>query len=179
MNLSFTPSQLSDAKNITTLVNAAYRGESSRQGWTTEADLLDGLRTSIEDISSLLAQDDKMILLAKADEVVVGTVLLLRTEAQVELSMFAVDPRYQNQGIGKQLLTYAEDTAIRHWTSKEAIMAVIPCRTELIAFYQRRGYRLTGENIPFPVNPALWTPKVDTLSLTLLVKALSVKAGAQ
>ena len=91
LNLSFTTSQLSDAKNIATLVNAAYRGEFSRQGWTTEADLLDGLRTSIEDISSLPAQDDKMILLAKADEVVVGTVLLLRTEAQ-DLS-YTIKPR--------------------------------------------------------------------------------------
>jgi ribosomal protein S18 acetylase RimI-like enzyme len=175
LNLSFKPAQLTDAEAITNLVNAAYRGESSRQGWTTEADLLDGLRTTIEDIISILAEDDKLVLLAKMDEVLLGTVLLLRRDAQVELSMFAVDPRYQDQGIGKQLLTYAEDTAILHWEVKQAMMAVIPCRTELMAFYQRRGYRLTGEKMPFPVNPALWTPKVDTLSLTLLVKELSAK----
>lgn len=175
LNLSFTPAQLTDAKAIVILVNAAYRGESSRQGWTTEADLLDGLRTSIEDIRSILTQEDKLILLAKMDEVVLGTVLLLGTEAQVEFSMLAVDPRYQDQGIGKQLLTYAEDTAIARWQVKQAFMAVIPCRTELIAFYQRRGYRLTDQNTPFPINPLLWTPKVDTLSLTFMVKELSPK----
>jgi len=156
LNLSFSPAQLPDAEAIAILVNAAYRGESSRLGWTTEADLLDGLRTSIEDISSILSKQDKLILLAKADEVVVGSVLLLRSDVQVEFSMFAVDPRYQDQGIGKQLLTYAEETAIERWEVKQAIMAVIPCLTELIAFYQRRGYRLMGENLPFPVNPILW-----------------------
>lgn len=174
MNLSFTPAQLTDADAITALVNNAYRGETSRLGWTTEADLLDGLRTSIEDIISIFNQDDKLLLLTKAGEQIVGTVLLLRTVAHVELSMFAVDPRYQDRGIGKQLLHYAEDTAIRNWGVKQAIMAVISCRTELIAFYHRRGYRSTGENKPFPVSPALWTPKVDSLWLTLLVKALSV-----
>jgi len=89
--------------------------------------------------------------------------------------MFAVDPRYQAQGIGKQLLTYAEETAIDRWKVKQASMAVIPCRTELIAFYQRRGYRLTDQNMPFPYNPILWSPKVDRLSLTLMVKELSAK----
>jgi hypothetical protein len=54
-------------------------------------------------------------------------------------------------------------------------MAVIPCRTELIAFYQRRGYRLTDQNMPFPINPMLWTPKVNTLLLTFMVKELSAK----
>ncbi len=175
LNLSFTHAQLTDAKPIVILVNAADRGESSRQGWTTEADLLDGLRTSIEDISSILSKQDKLILLAKADQVVVGAVLLLRSDVQVEFSMFAVDPRYQAQGIGKQLLTYAEETATEQWKVKQAIMAVIPCRTELIAFYQRRGYQLTDQNMPFPYNPTLWTPKVDTLSLTLMIKQLSAK----
>ncbi|MEY4719108.1 MAG: hypothetical protein RL563_1726 [Pseudomonadota bacterium] len=175
MNLSLTHAQPADAGTITTLVNAAYRGESSRQGWTTEADLLDGLRTSTEAITSLLNQDDKLILIAKADETLLGTILMLRSDPQVELSLFAVNPRYQNQGIGKQLLTFAEETAIQHWAVQQAIMAVIPCRSELIAFYQRRGYRLTGQNKPFPTNPVLWTPKVDSLSLTLLVKDLAAK----
>ncbi len=175
LNLSFTPAQLTDAEAIVILVNSAYRGESSRQGWTTEADLLDGFRTSIEDISRILTQKDKLILLAKADEVVVGSVLLVRSEAQVEFSMFAVAPRYQDQGIGKQLLTYSEETATEQWKVKQAIMAVIPCRTELIAFYQRRGYRLTDQNMPFPYNPILWKPKIDTLSLTLMAKELSAQ----
>lgn len=173
LNLSFSVAKLNDAEPIVILVNSAYRGESSRQGWTTEADLLDGFRTSIEDISTILTKEDRLILLAKADAVIVGSVLLLRSEVQVEFSMFAVDPRYQDQGIGKQLLAYAEETAINRWKVKQAIMAVIPCRTDLIAFYQRRGYRLTDHNMPFPVNPMLWKPKVDRLSLTLMVKVLS------
>jgi len=118
LNVSFTPAQLADAEAIAALVNAAYRGESSRQGWTTEADLLDGRRTTTDDIGSILTEDDKLILLAKVDGRILGTVLLLRIAAQVELSLFAVDPRHQDQGIGKQLLTYAEDTAIWQWSAK-------------------------------------------------------------
>jgi hypothetical protein len=52
-------------------------------------------------------------------------------------------------------------------------MSVIACRNELIAFYQRRGYRRTGVSKAFPVNPELWTPKVAELRLEILEKVLS------
>lgn len=173
MNLLLTPAQASDADAIAELINAAYRGASSRQGWTTEADLLDGRRTSTEAVNHLLNQDDTLILIAKADGVLLGTILLLHAEPAVEFSQFAVDPRHQNRGIGKRLLTYAEETAISLWAVTQAFMLVIPGRRELIAFYQRRGYRLTGENRPFPLDPLLWTPKVNDLSLTLMLKPLA------
>jgi len=149
----------------------AYRGDSSRYGWTTEADLLEGCRTTLADIMVLLAQEDSLILLAKANGALLGTVLLLHQGRQVEMSMFAVSPRHQGRGIGKQLLHHAEQTAIQRWGVKQSIMAVISSRQELIAFYQRRGYLLTGESKPFPVNPALWTAKINDLSLSILAKA--------
>lgn len=172
-NLTFSKAGISEAERIVALVNSAYRGESSRLGWTTEADLLDGSRTDFEEILSLLASDHSMILLCKADGVLVGSVLLQRVEAWVELGMFAVCPLQQGSGIGKQLLLRAESLAVQAWQVRRLQMAVVSCREELIAFYERRGYRLTGQYKAFPVNAALWTPKVDNLQLAMLEKRLA------
>ncbi len=171
-NLIFSMAKISDAEQIMALVNSAYRGESSMLGWTTEADLLDGRRTDIEEISRLLAHEDAIILLCKMDEILLGSVLLQQVDERVELGMFAVHPLYQGAGIGKQLLLKAELMAAQTWVAKRLIMAVISCRKELIEFYERRGYRLTGQCKPFPVNSALWTPKVDNLQLVYLEKSM-------
>lgn len=173
LNLTFAPAQTTDADAVSALINAAYRGESSRQGWTTEADLLQGLRTTTDAVLSLLADSNTLLLLCKHEETLLGSLALLHQQRQVEMSLFAVSPRHQAMGIGKQLLQYAEQIAIQHWSARRAMLSVIACRHELIAYYQRRGYRLTGEQKPFPVNPALWTPTVNDLTLSILTKDLS------
>jgi ribosomal protein S18 acetylase RimI-like enzyme len=172
LDLVFLKAEKSDADRVTTLLNSAYRGESSRLGWTTEADLLDGSRTDSTEILQLLSDPDSLILLCKADEVLMGTVLLQHVEEAVELGMFAVDPIHQGMGIGKQLLQKAEQIAAETWMVKRLVMAVISNRIELIEFYQRRGYRLTGTAKAFPVNAALWTPKLENLKLVYLEKWL-------
>jgi ribosomal protein S18 acetylase RimI-like enzyme len=172
LNLAIFPAQASDVESVTVLVNAAYRGESSRQGWTTEADLLTGLRTTRETVLSLLGDKNSQLLLCKQDKALLGCLALLHQHSQVEMSMFAVSPQHQGMGIGKQLLQQAEQTAIRQWSAKQAMMSVISCRHELIAYYERRGYTLTGEQKPFPVNPALWTPLANNLTLSILAKEL-------
>lgn len=172
LELIFSRAETADTEQLVTLINSAYRGESSRQGWTTEADLLDGRRTDSDEILSLLADDDSMIVLCKAGEALVGSVHLQRTGEQVWIGMLAVSPRLQGGGIGKQLLQAAEQAACQAWPVSRFGMSVIACREELIAFYQRRGYRRTGASKAFPVNPALWTPKVADLRLELLEKIL-------
>jgi hypothetical protein len=47
-----------DAQEIAALVNSCYRGDSSRAGWTTEADLLGGTRTYSNDIERLMTAGD-------------------------------------------------------------------------------------------------------------------------
>lgn len=169
----FSIAESADAEQLAELINSAYRGESSKQGWTTEADLLEGRRTDIEEIRRLIATDDSMMMLCKTGAELVGSVHLLMNGGQVQISMLAVNPPQQGLGIGKQLLQAAERTAEQTWRVDRFVMAVIPCRHELIAFYERRGYRRTGISREFPVNPSLWTPKVAGLSLELLEKILS------
>ena len=164
--------KLKHAELLVELINGTYRGESSRLGWTTEADLLDGLRTDLADITRLLTASDSMILIAEQDQQLIGSVHLQRNGDYAQLGMLSVKPILQNQGIGKQLISAAEAIAQQQWRLKVMRMAVIPCRDQLIAYYQRRGYVRTGETIPFPVNPALWTPKVSGLCLDWLEKVL-------
>jgi len=95
---------------------------------------------------------------------------LQKIEQQVYLGMLAVKPSLQGSGIGKQLLQAAELAAQQTWTVNKFVMAVITTRHELIAFYERRGYQRTGIIKAFPVNPALWMPKVEGLQLELLEK---------
>jgi len=173
MALSIAKAEKQDAEQIAALANAAYRGESSKQGWTTEADLLAGRRTETEEILRLIATDDSMFLLCKDGAELVGSVHLQKQADLVCLGMLAVRPSLQGRGVGKQLLLAAELAAQETWDVGKSVMSVIACRNELIAFYQRRGYRRTGVSKAFPVNPELWTPKVAELRLEILEKVLS------
>jgi ribosomal protein S18 acetylase RimI-like enzyme len=171
--LSFLKAKLQDIETLTELINSAYRGELSKSGWTTEADLLDGLRTDGTDLQRLITSDDSLILTCRNCEVLIGSIHLQKIDQQVEIGMFAVNPLLQGSGVGKQLLQEAEMTALQIWTFRKFVMAVITSRHELISFYERRGYRRTGTIKAFPVNPSLWIPKVTDLQLELLEKSLS------
>ena len=169
---SMSKAEKQDAGQIVDLVNSAYRGESSKQGWTTEADLLAGRRTDVEEILRLISTDESMILLCKANAELIGSVHLQKQAEQVCLGTLAVRPTLLGRGIGKQLLEAAELIAQEIWAVNKSIMTVIACRHELIAFYQRRGYRRSGVSKEFPVNLELWTPKVADLCLEVLEKIL-------
>jgi len=177
LELTFAKAEPADAQSLVRLINSAYRGESSRRGWTTEADLLDGRRTDAEDILNLIAAADSLILLCRQGGELLGSVHLQYQDGQVQIGMLAVNPAQQGRGIGKRLLAAAESQARQSWMVERLLMAVIPCREELIAFYERRGYRRTGIKKDFPVNPALWLPKVAGLSLELLEKPLGASAA--
>lgn len=165
---------MADAEGIASLVNASYRGENSKQGWTSEADLLDGRRTDSAEIRRLLAAEHSIILCCRDGMELMGSVHIEKIGNEAALWMFVVDPAHQAQGIGKHLLKIAEETAQSDWGVRKMAMAVITQRHELIAFYKRRGYRRTGKLRPFPVNPAVWIPKVDNLQLELLEKCLDL-----
>ena len=169
----FSSAKIQDAAQIAALVNMTYRGDSSRLGWTSEADLLEGLRTDGDDIARLINSRDSVIITATAANQLLGSILIQYADQSAELGMFSVLPSHQNQGIGNLLLQYAEQFSTQTWPVQRFLIAVIPCRHELIAYYQRRGYRLNGQTHPFPVNPKLWTPKVDNLTLAYMEKTVN------
>lgn len=170
--LSFRRALAADSLAIASLANAAYRGESSRQGWTTEADLLDGLRTTAEEVQRLIGSEHSIILLGIMGNEIIASVCLEKDADAAHIGMFVVNPGMQGAGIGKQLLAYAESYAQQHWGVNKFLMHVISVRHELIGFYVRRGYRRTDKVRPFPVNPAMWQPKMEGLQLELLEKSV-------
>jgi len=172
--LIIRPAQAQDADAISALVNRAYRGDSSRAGWTTEADLLDGKRTTTEDVLALLNRHDVVMLCGWVDEVLMVTLCAeWHAEEQVaHLGMIAVEPSAQNRGYGKQMILAAEQLAVARWGARASQMAVVSVRQTLIAFYQRLGYQATGELKPFPHLPEMWQAKVDNMQLMTLQKEL-------
>jgi N-acetylglutamate synthase-like GNAT family acetyltransferase len=153
--------ELRDVDALVQLVNSAYRGESSRQGWTTEADLLDGIRTHREHMAQQINNDSCLMMVAMGEENTIHACVYLEDrDPLLYLGMLTVQPDLQDRGIGKQLLQTAELYA--KFLGKKGIqMTVISLRNELIAWYQRHGYQPTGETQPFPVGQALGDPRRD------------------
>lgn len=176
--LSFRAACPADVDAVVTLVESAYRGEASRAGWTTEADLLDGQRTDREEVASLVALPSARIVLCFEPERLVGTVLVRAVaDATSHIGMFAVSPALQARGIGSALLAEAERVAREHQAARRTEMTVIAQREDIIRWYTRRGYRLTGETEPFPYgNRRFGLPRRDDLVFLLLAKDLTDSA---
>ena len=170
-NYQITPASQQDAAALSLLVNSAYRGESSRQGWTTEADLLDGTRTDADVLKGIMARPGTVILKYIENGQLLACVELQQTGAAMYLGMLTVQPGLQGRGIGKRLLFAAEDVARQQQCSK-MYMTVISVRAELIAWYVRHGYTDTGERKPFHFDdPRFGQPKRE-LEFMVLEKQL-------
>jgi ribosomal protein S18 acetylase RimI-like enzyme len=137
-----------EAEALAALVNSAYRGEGSRQGWTTEADLLDGTRVSVATVQALLADPECSLLVIGSERRLAGCVELRPSGAKLYVGMLTVAPDAQGRGLGGRLMDAAEARA-RDRGFAALVMTVISVRRELIAWYVRRGFRPTGETHPF------------------------------
>ncbi|MEX5707732.1 alpha/beta fold hydrolase [Parafrankia sp. FMc6] len=163
-----------DVAALVELIESAYRGEHSRVGWTTEADLLGGQRTDPEMLAAALAEPDIRMLLAlgPAGEPV-GCCQLQRRPDGAYFGMFAVQPDIQGRGVGDRLLTAAEALARDEWAAARMELYVISLRAELIAWYERRGYRRTDRHEPFPYGDTRFgVPLRDDLVFAVLEKDL-------
>lgn len=150
--LSYRRATSEDVSSVLALVGSAYRGEASREGWTTEADLLEGDRISANGILHKINQQHGAVLVAHdQDHRLVSCCELLRQgDDRTYFGLFAVDPKRQAGGVGRQVLAQAEAFAKETWGVKVMEMNVIFTREELISWYVRRGYRVTGKTKPFP-----------------------------
>lgn len=174
MTLTFRAGTAADIAAVVPLVESAYRGDASRVGWTTEADFLDGRRTGPDDIEGILARPRSRLLLAEHDGALIACAHVADEDGAGYFGMFSVDPNQQGGGIGKAVLAEAERIAREEWQLPMMRMTVIDIRDELIAFYERRGYRRTGIKKPFPYGDARFgLPKRDDLRFEILEKALT------
>jgi ribosomal protein S18 acetylase RimI-like enzyme len=148
MDYKIEPATSADIPALNKLVNSAYRGESSRKGWTTEADMIDGTR--IDEAALLDLIQDKNTTILKYTEVdkILGCVELRKEKDNLYLGMLTVQPDLQAKGIGKKLLNAGEDFA-REQGCRKVSMTVVSVRDKLIDWYVRHGYILTGERKPF------------------------------
>jgi GNAT superfamily N-acetyltransferase len=162
-----------DLPAIVALVESAYRGEGSRAGWTTEADFLEGQRTSIADLAPLLRRSRSRVLLAFRGDALVACAHVAVEDDAGYFGMFAVVPTQQGGGIGSALLARAERIVADAWGCTAMRMTVIDIRDDLIPYYERRGYRRTGIHKPFPYGDARFgQPLRDDLRFEVLEKPL-------
>lgn len=161
-----------EAPQITALIERAYRGEESKSGWTSEANLLTGPRTSVAEIAAIMRDPLARFLVADAEDGSLAGCALIRNEKGLGyFGMFAVRPDIQGGGIGNELIKAAEQHLRDLWLVTTVYMTVINIRTDLIPYYERRGYNRTGERKPFPFDIAPGATRKD-FHLTVLRKTL-------
>ena len=166
--MDIRPATPDDVDAVVALVESAYRGDSSRAGWTTEADLLDGQRTDADEVRGVLPD----LLLALDDGELVGCCVLAHKGSVGYFGMFAVRPALQGGGVGSALLTAAEHRA-KELGLPVVEMTVLSGRRELVAYYERRGYADTGARRPFPYGDERFgVPRTDDLEFAVLQKRL-------
>jgi len=171
--LHFRAAVVDDIPALVDLVTSAYRGDASRRGWTTEADLLDGNRIDPDVLRADMARERSRVLLAERDGAVLACAHVAEEDGAGYFGMFSVRPDQQGGGTGKAVLAEAERIVRDDWRLPVMRMTVIDLRGELIAWYERRGYRRTGIKKPFPYgDPRYGIPRRDDLRFEVLEKKL-------
>lgn len=178
-SVSFRVATSADVPALTSLVNSAYRGESSRVGWTTEADLLGGQRTDEAALQEFIGSEGgepstRVMLIAFETDAPLACVQLERRGDLAYLGMLTVAPARQSSGLGRRLLEAAEREVVRRWSVRGMMMTVIAQRAELIDWYERRGYRRSGATAPFPYGDERFgLPRRSDLHFVVLEKSLT------
>jgi len=157
----------SEAQAINALLNLAYRGE---RGWTTEANLVDGERSTVSDVVLLI--ESSVFLIHKNKNELVACICLQSNGSEVYIGSFAVHPNHQADGLGRAVLSAAEKYAAYELEATQLIMLVLSARDELIAFYERRGYRRTGIVQAYPLHLNVGIPRRSDLTVEQLRKSI-------
>jgi len=169
--MMISKASLEDVPALNKLVNSAYRGEEAKKGWTTEADLLEGTRIDEAALRDLIQHPDTTVLKYEDEGLLLGCVELRKEKNKLYLGMLSVNPVTQGQGIGKKLLQSSEAHA-RQLNCSAIKMNVIDGRQELIDWYIRHGYQLTGERKPFLVPDERWGIPKKHIEFVLLEKVI-------
>jgi GNAT superfamily N-acetyltransferase len=173
-DVEFRAATVDDLDPVHRLVEAAYR-DPHRSGWTTEAGLLGGQRTDPDMLDDLFAEPHTALVVGALDDDVVacGALQIHPTNGDAHFGLFAVNPDRQGQGIGSNLLGHVEQLAVRAGAT-HLTLEVIDVRTDLLQWYERRGYRGTGASLPFPYGDERFgVPRRTDLRFAVLVKDLA------
>lgn len=171
--IKYRAAELTDAESIAGLVNSVYRGENAKKGWTSEADLLGGIRINEKKVEELINIPDSVILLALIENKIAGCVHLeKKSSGRCHLGMLSVDVNYQNMKLGRALMDQSQEYAKDVFGCAEMEMKVIGQRKELIEYYQRRGYIITGEKEFFELGKHFGDIKIKDFYFEYLTKKL-------
>ena len=169
--------QETEMLTLCALINSVYRGDTAKDGWTTEADLLDGQRCDLTMLKDLVTKPNSgFLVICNTEEIVACCHLQLLETEVAECGMLSVTPTWQNLGVANVLLHTAEEYARDTWEAQRLRLRVIKQRPELVAYYQRRGYQWIGTTLPFPDDSRYGIPKVAGLCLLAMEKALTLPA---
>ena len=152
---------------ISDLVNSTYRGEI---GWTTEINIVQGHRTSRQEIETVMSNPNGYFLIVRQQQILASCIYLSREKDHAYIGFFSVHPNFQGKGLGKRVLQQAEEFAMKHMGMHRFIIFVISQRLELIAFYERRGYSRTGRIEDYPLSANIGEPKIAGLTIEYLEK---------
>ena len=166
-DLNLKQANIDDAEEISSLINLAYRGN---DGWTKETDIVEGERSNIGEVNELIKNYSSYFLTAKVDGNLVACICIEEKESKAYIGSFAVSPYEQNKGVGKKVLELAEIYSRKKLGITEFVIVVISQRKELIAFYERRGYRRSGKIDKYPVHLNVGVPSVKGLTIEYLTK---------
>jgi ribosomal protein S18 acetylase RimI-like enzyme len=179
--LRIRAAQPADADVLTALIRSAYRGDDSRAGWTSEADLVEGERINAGQVRAMITGAGSLMLVGEdADVSQIVACCQLRNEGAglAYFGTFAVSPQTQGAGLGRQLMAEAERLAVSSFGATRLEMTVLAPQDKLIAYYERRGFHPTGETRPFPADPTYARPLRDGLYFVVLEKSLGVRRSA-
>ena len=176
-----------DVDALKQLLDRCYRQD---EGWTNEADLVGGIRITDSELTSVIADPKHYVFLYPQTETgnregqetgeLLGCIAVDMQEntdkSRAYIGMFAVHPELQGHGVGHEILQAAETFATRHLQSRDQpsclTMSILSHRPELLAYYERRGYKLTGVTMPFPEDGNNGEPKRQDLQLLELEKTV-------
>ena len=177
MPFALTPTRETDLPEVVDLMNMAFRGLGPNAGWNSEGEFIDGDRTNLAALKKDIEENpDAFLLVVRENDQapLQGCVWLKPVSAETwYLGLLSVNPHLQNSGLGRRILAAAEKWAAdRGATLME--MKVVNIRDTLIAWYERRGYRLTGEVHPFPYGDTRFgIPRRNDLAFVVLQKSLT------
>ncbi|WIB67987.1 MULTISPECIES: GNAT family N-acetyltransferase [unclassified Curtobacterium] len=172
--LTIRRATLEDAATVADLVERAYRGEASREGWTSEVDVIGGRRTDTEQIRALIAAPHSVVFVGVDEGRIIATCQVQRHGPGLAyFGTFAVEPTIQGRGLGRRMMEAAAEHARTTFDAAALEITVVAQQSALIAWYRRLGFVPTGATRPFPAEAWGATPLVPDVHFVVMRKPLS------